>query len=171
MAARALTQLVHHPDQAARRAELIVFCGPNPESFLALYNRLAADAASGERRLTSSIGGLCAPAFFLGPVWFFYRKMWLWAWGYCAVMLLLALVPVGGQAGLALSVAAALIARWAYVDHASRAIARLRRIRPADEQAYLTRLAEAGGVSRLAGWASGIFFATALALAVWQAFH
>jgi len=171
MVESALTQFAKDPDQPMRRAELNAFIGPNPASFLAVYHRIAASAATGDRRLTSLIGGLCAPAFFLGPVWFFYRKMWLWAWGYCVVMLLLSALPIGGQAGLGLSVAAALMARWAYLDHATRRIAKIRLARPLDEQAYFTQLAAAGGISKLAGWASGIFFATALALAVYQAFH
>lgn len=170
MAATALHQLVTDPDQPTRRAELRAFLGPNPEGFLVHYDRIRANEALGNR-LTSLFGyGLCAPAFFLGPVWFFYRKMWLWASGYCALMLLLATAPVGGGAGLGLSVAAALIARWAYLDHAARIMARLRVLRPADdEHTYLAHLATEGGVSKLAGWLSGIFFATALVLAVLQA--
>ena len=174
----ALHQLVTDPDQPTRRGELTAFLGPNPEGFLTHYDRIRANAATGGNRLTSLFGyGLCAPAFFLGPVWFFYRKMWLWASGYCAVMVVLSTAPIGGQAGLGLSVGASLIARWAYLDHAARTMAKLRlahprlAAHPIDEQAYLTALAEAGGVSKLAGWLSGLFFAAALALAVLQAFN
>jgi hypothetical protein len=171
MAARALTQLASDPDQPSRRAELLAFIGPNPKSFLTLYQRLVADTAAKERRLTSLVGGLCAPAFFLGPVWFFYRKMWLWASGYCVVMVLLAMLSFGGQTGLVLSVIAALVARLAYLDHAARTIAKLRRTHPVDERMYLTQLAEAGGVSKLAGWISGVFFAAVLAVATYAALH
>ena len=171
MAASALTQFAIDSDQPTRRAELSAFLGPNPDSFLAAYGRIAASATTGNRGLTSLNSGLCAPAFFLGPVWFFYRKMWLWAWGYCGLMLLLAAVPAGSQIGLGLSVAAGLIARWACLEHAARTIARLRLTRPFDDMAYFDRLARAGGVSKRAGWSSGVVFAMALALAVYQTLH
>jgi len=86
-------------------------------------------------------------------------------------MIVLTMFSIGGETGLVLSVVAALAARLAYLDHAARTIAKLRRTRPTDEQTYLAQLAQAGGVSMLAGWISGVFFTAVLVVAVYAALH
>ncbi|SFS04289.1 Protein of unknown function [Granulicella pectinivorans] len=175
MANHALDAFLNDPDPAARRAEFLAFVGPRSEGFLHLYDYLVRHPESeSTNRLGSGLAynGFSAPAFFLGPVYFFYRKMWLWGTGYVIGLLALAAYPLTSRVDIGLGIAMALFTRWAYVHHAIRTITTLRskasEIAPDDRQRFLDTLAQAGGVSWTAGWISGVLFALALALAVMQ---
>ncbi len=168
MATPVVQGFLEDPDQTSRRAELIAFCGPNADGFLAVYDRMFAVAnrdPSQGRGLLGSLapwlgGGFCAPAFFLGFVWFFYRRMWVWGGGFVLTMILIEWVPGTSQIGLVLAIAMALIARRLYVGHSISAIARLRAQTGPNEDSsrFLLALRSAGGVSRGAGWLSGGVF-------------
>jgi hypothetical protein len=163
-----IQQFLNDPDQPGRRAELSTFFGPHPEGFLAVYDRMFALAhrpPAQRRRLSDSISpwvgnGFCAPAFFLGFVWFYYRRMWAWATAFVVVMILLEWVPGTSRLGLVLAIGMALVARRLYVGHAIRNISRLRALAPPGQEParFLLQLHGAGGVSRAAGWISGILF-------------
>jgi hypothetical protein len=172
MANHAFNAFLNDPDPAARREEFLAFVGPRPEGFLHLYDYLVRNRETDSgNRLGSGLtyNGFSAPAFFLGPVYFFYRKMWLWGAGYVVGLLALAAYPMTSRADIGLGVAMALFTRWAYVSHAIRKITALRAQPTDDRQAFLNTLAQTGGVSWAAGWISGILFAVAIALAVVQA--
>jgi hypothetical protein len=184
MADNIVETFLRDPDQSARLLELRAYLGPNPESFLALYARMRAQTGrtAAKAALLILTDGLCAPAFFLGPVWFFYRKLWFWATAIVALMLLLAAIPGATVLGLPLGILLALIARRAYLHHAIRTITLLRTRSglPGTEDehmltssdydddpgipSYLQAIHAAGGVSHLAGWISGaVYLAITLA--------
>ena len=152
----AYTRFLRDPNTAARRAELEAYVGPNPAPFLKLYDRLR------ERpdRPGQAMFSFVALAFFLGPVWFFYRKAYPWAWGIVVLQVVLIGLPVGRGAGIGLGVALAMIGRYTYLQ---RAIGRISKLRGQDAVADPALLARDGGVSRVAGWVSGLAY---LALAV-----
>jgi hypothetical protein len=171
MAKHAVQAFLDDPDPADRRAELLAFVGPRPVGFLDLYDYLVAHReqdAVGRLGRGLLYNGFSAYAFFLGPVYFFYRKMWLWGTGYVLAMLTFAAIPATSRADIGLSIAMALVTRWVYVRHAIGKIESLRAGTPEAGEAFLGRLAEAGGVSWVAGWISGALFAFALVLAVMQ---
>ena len=143
------------PDQAARRRELTAFIGPNPNTYLKTYDILRGFQArqAGEKpaaRINFSINVL---ALFLGPCWFFYRKMWLWAVGIVAFEFALGWaikLPAGVNIGLAVGIAAS--TRYAYLFYA---VDRIVKLRCGDAEADGEVLRATGGVSPLAGWISG----------------
>lgn len=146
------------PDQDVRRAELSTFFGPHAETFLRTYDRMQEDAvrAAGSRpRFSLFRGGFEVAAFFLGPVWFFYRKMWVIAWVIVAALAVLAFIPVLSRAGVALSVVLAMMAHRVYVQHA---IGTLEKMRRADGTLDPEAMRAAGGVSKPAGTISGVIF-------------
>ena len=174
MATPNLQRFCDDPDQTARRAELTAFFGPNADGFLAVYDRMVAAQRRGlADRLRPWVGGgFCAPAFFLGFVWFYYRRMWAWAMGFVALMIVLEWVPGTSQVGLVLAIGMALVARRLYVGHAIGTICRLRALTPPPEQgstAFLDALRSAGGVSKSAGWISGGLFVLVTVIAVVRA--
>jgi hypothetical protein len=146
------TEFLRDPDQAARRAELSAFIGPNPEPFLKAYDamREAVLRVPGQRRRFGLRGGFVWLAFLLGPCWFFYRKLWIWAAAITAMMIGFAFLPRFFSAGIAVGLAVA--GRSAYLQHA---IARITVLRGTEPVADLDALARAGGAAPLAGWISG----------------
>ncbi len=157
------------PDQDSRRAELRDFFGPNADVFLRTYDRMRTAAlapkGSGSFWTNLRVGGFEPAAFFCGPVWFFYRKMWAWAWGITAFEVIFGVIASllhlrgGFAAGAILSV----MAHRAYVDQAMASIAKLRGPSGAlDPQAVRM----AGGVSKTAGWISGTIYFLLIALTI-----
>jgi hypothetical protein len=103
------------------------------------------------------------PAFILGFVWFFYRKMYLIGALFVVLPLVLAfLLPIGG---IATSVVAGILGNRLYIAEA------IRRVKKADDLAltgeerteYLKR---AGGVSVAAGTIAAFFYVGIIILAV-----
>ncbi len=146
----AYTRFLSDPDPAARRAELEAFVGPNSAPFLKMYERLRASPA---RPGFGAMQSFVVMAFFLGPCWFFYRRMWGWAWGFIAVLVVMALLPLPRTAGLIAGVVLATQGRYAYLTHAFGRIEKLRDA-GAGAGADLDVLRRAGGVSATAGWVS-----------------
>ena len=75
-----------------------------------------------------SSAGFNAGAFFGGPVWFFYRKLWAWAWGICGLIVVLGLLPLPRGVGVGLGVGLAVAANRLYVGHAIGRLTRLRSV-------------------------------------------
>lgn len=155
----AYTRFLRDPDLTARRAELEAYVGRNPGPFLKMYDRLRA----APEKPGSAMFSFVALAFFLGPVWFFYRKAYAWAWGIVVLQVVLIALPVGRGAGIGLAVALSMIGRYAYLQHA---IGRISKLRGQNAVADLTRLAQAGGVSPTAGWVSALAYVGLAALSV-----
>jgi hypothetical protein len=165
MAKNDYTDFLRDPDQPARRAELEAFFGPNAHKFLPVYDRLQADfARTGKPGFSLRGGGFSWPAFLSGPCWFLYRKMWAIAAVVIAAAVALAFLPIGGGAGIGIGIALGAFAYRVYVQHA---IARITKLRRENGTIGLDPLRRAGGVSRMAGWISGVTYGgiTLLALA------
>ena len=145
------------PNQEARRAELRDFFGPNADTFLRAYDKLREDTpqVSGGRPKFRLFGGGFEPAaFFLGPVWFFYRKMWTFAWMVVGLMVVVAFIPFR-SVGLILSLLLAGLAHRSYVQHA---VNRLIRLHAANAAVTPAMVQAEGGVSKPAGIISGTIF-------------
>ncbi len=165
--ANAYIDFLQDPDVESRRAELRDFCGPNAEAFLKTFDQQRTQSLAigtgGPGRFGGLGVGFTPAAFFLGPVWFFYRKMWAWAWGLTVLLFLLGwFLP--NLRGVSIGIAAGMgaVGKRVYVDHAVRVLTRLR------SQGALTldSVRAAGGVSKAAGWISGIVFGGLAAIAV-----
>ena len=144
---------VKDPDQATRRQELVTFFGPNPGKYLAIYDNMAAIAnrPAGTRPPFQLFGGgFSWPAFFLGPIWMLYRKMWLWGGIILAVFLIFTFLPLPRGAGIGLAAGMAVAGARLYVTSAISTVSKLR--------GDPARLSAAGGVSPLAGWVSGVIY-------------
>ncbi len=136
-------------DPAERREDLRRYIGPNADSFMPLYNKMVAKQSS-----AIAWGGFCWPAFFVGPVWFFYRKLWVFAGLLCAMIVAVAVIPqLPATSGLIISVMAATMARRAYLTEAMK---RLEVLRESGRIHWPGAIEQAGGVSRKAAWISGI---------------
>ena len=110
-------------------------------------------------------GGFSAAAFFLGPVWMLYRKMWLWAAGVFAFAIAIGYIPgLPHAAGIGLAAAMGAAGRRIYVFHA---IAKIGKWRAAGGQP--DQLARLGGVSATAGWASGLVLLVLFAVTLYGA--
>lgn len=154
---------VKDPDQAARRAELAAFCGPRPDKFVKIYDKMAqqANPQPGIKPQFSFFdSGFCWPAFFLGPIWMMYRKMWLWGGVILVAFVIFSFLPLPRGVGIGLSVGMAVGGARLYVYNAIGTIAKLRDNPPA--------LAAASGVSHLAGWTTGILY---IVIVGYFAFH
>lgn len=153
------------PEQDLRREELRTFIGPHSEVFLATYERVreAECAPAGGRRITrilSVVISFTTAAFFLGPFWFFYRKMWMWGASLLAAMVVVSLVPVMSRTSLVMGLVAAFFGRYLYLRHAIAKIEQLR------GQMAATLLQQTGGVSRVAGWVAGVVLVLSIAVAL-----
>jgi hypothetical protein len=151
------TAFLKDPDQPARRAELLAFIGPNPAPFMKTYDQQVATAnrePGSKIKFAFGSGFLWAPLF-LGPVWFFYRKMWGWGLGITGLIVVLGLLPIHGNGvGIGLGAGCAVGGALLYVSQAIRQIEALRAAcggGPVD----LRELAARGGVSKAAGWTAG----------------
>ncbi|WP_442678123.1 DUF2628 domain-containing protein [Sphingomonas sp. ASY06-1R] len=164
MANTAYIDFLKDPDQPARRAELANFIGPNANAFIPVYDRLQEDAASGKPKFRLFGGGFSVVAFLCLPVWFFYRKMWLIAGFITVAMIAIGFIPGASRAGLPIGVLLGLIAHRTYVQHAIVAIQKLRRPDGTVDPAELRRV---GGVSRTAGWISGLAYGALCLLSLW----
>ena len=141
------------PNQELRRAELAAFIGPNAEKFMPVYDnlRIVTAGVPGAKR-QRLLSGFVGTAFLLGPTWFFYRKLWVWAISITVLELGLGFIPHVSRLGFPLSLALAFFAKGAYVDHA---IKRVTALRGTAQVADLALLQREGGVSKVAGWLSG----------------
>ncbi len=165
MAILTYLSFVQDPDQASRRQELTAFFGPNAAAFLSTYDRMHAIAnrPKGEKpsfRLNQF--GFCVPALFLGPVWLFYRKMWLWGAVMIVAGVLFGVVHLPTGASIGLSVAVAGFGRQLYVTHAISVINKLRSVGASTQQ-----LASAGGVAMAAAVVSGVLLTAVVALGIY----
>ena len=157
------------PDQDSRRAELRDFFGPNADVFLRTYERMRTSAllpkGGGSFWQNLRVSAFEPAAFFFGPVWFFYRKMWAWAWGITAFELIFGYVAslLHLRGGFAAGAILAVMAHRAYVDHAMSSITKLR-ASSGGLDPHSVRMA--GGVSKLAGWMSGTVYFLLIALTI-----
>ncbi len=165
-----VAEFLHDPDQLHRREDLLAFFGPHADKYLLVYDRLHARAnrAPGEKIRFNFLrgGGMSGPAFFVGPVWFFYRKMWLYGGILTALMLLLAVLPAFlsiGSLSLPISIGIAIVSKQIYVSDAINTIQKLRAANPTLSP---QTLAHAGGVSKTAGWISGAIYALLVILGI-----
>ena len=169
MADSIYTTFLKDPDQVSRRAELATFFGPNPDKFLRVYDSQVALVQRVPGQSSFSFGSFGRtflwPAFFLGAIWLFYRKMWAYGIGLTVLILILGLLPITNRLGLPLGIALAGFGGLAYVSHAVNQIEKLRRqnpTQPLDPQ----QPALIGGVSRPAGIIGGIVYVLIIALAI-----
>ena len=152
------------PNQEARRAELRDFFGPNADTFLRAYDKLREDTpqvSGGRPKFRLFGGGFEAAAFFMGPVWFFYRKMWMMAWIIVGLMVVLAFIPFRAV-GFILGITLAGMAHRLYVQQSVQKLVALHAANPAVTPAMVQ--AE-GGVSKPAGIISGAIYGLLLLLA------
>lgn len=153
-------RFLRDPDPEARRAELAAFVGPNAEPFLKMYDRLRERP---EKPAFRAMTSFVVMAFFLGPCWFFYRRMWGWAWALVAVMVALAFIPGSSRAGFPLAIALSMFGRY---SHLSRAFSVIERLRGGAAVADPDELRRAGGVSRAAGWTSSAVYLVLAAIGI-----
>ena len=166
MANQEYMNYMRDPDAAARLADFGAFVGPNVKAFLPAYEKQRAllNRPPGQKaKFEWGAGGFNAAAFFGGPIWFFYRKMWAWAWGITAALILVGLIPGTSRIGLPVGIGLALGGNQIYIGHAVNRIARMR----AAGHGSVEELQRAGGVSKVAGWIAGIVYALLFALAVY----
>ena len=157
MAENAYLAFLRDPDQASRRVELETFIGSNAAPFMKVYDRLQQDAAgsaSGRAKMRLLGGGFCAPAFFTGPVWFFYRKMWVIGAVVVGLFAALTLLPGTSRVGLPLAIIMALMGHRTYVQYAIGVIQKRRTAGGVDAETLM----RAGGVSKVAGWVGGVIY-------------
>ena len=147
----AYTDFLTDPDQEARRAELRAFIGPNADAFMPQYEVMRARVGAEPKQKGRYKASFVVMAFFLGPCWFFYRRMWVWAWSLVALYVALAFLPFTSRVGLPLALAMAMVGRQAYVASAVHRIVRFRNA-PAPSEAKRVP----GGVSPVAGWVSSL---------------
>ncbi len=148
------------PDQASREAELRDFIGPNAEAFLPVYRKML-PGPDGKPQIKFFGGGFVACAFFCGPVWFFYRKMWAVAWSITGLLVLIVILsslfpnaPLS-RLGFILSIVLASSAKKLYVTTAIQRLGALRRATGILDPVAVQR---DGGVSTTAAWVSGTIF-------------
>ena len=140
------------PDQAARRAEIEAFIGPNTRKFLPIYDQMRDDVAKSGRLKTHVFRYLCWPAF-LGPAWLFYRKQLLWGYLYIPVWIVLSFTTKIGGAMLI-----GAILSQGRVGYLYDSIVRLEKLRRPDGSIDPEDIRRVGGVSPVAGWISGILY-------------
>jgi len=141
-------------------SDLRQFFGPGPEPYLNIYEQMR------QAKAMNKTWGWSWPAFLLGFVWFFYRKMFLLG----AVMVLAPLVfgLLFGRTGVGgVELALAALAKPIYVQ---RAISRIEKadalgLTGAERADYLKR---AGGVSPLGGALAAVLFALFLAATIYR---
>jgi hypothetical protein len=138
--------------------DLATFFGPNPERFVAIYEKMRDQPGWWKPNFTAG---------YLGFVWFFYRKMYVA--GALLTVLPIVLEFVMPIAGIALgsSIITGMCANRAYIAHALSRIKKARELDLEGEEraAYLRR---AGGVSAPAAAGAAIFYAGMMALAAFQ---
>lgn len=159
----AYTAFLSDPDPDARRAELRAYVGPRPEPVMKMYEGLRERAVTGARPRFGATTSFVVMAFFLGPCWFFYRRMWKWAWALVAAMVIVTALPISNRVGFFIGVALSTSGRFVYLQHA---IAQIVRLRGAAPIADLALLAREGGVSKRAGWISSAVYVLLSLLAV-----
>ncbi len=165
----ALLDFANDPDQMSREAELRDFVGPNAEKFLNAYRKMR-PGPDGKTRFRIFGEGFCWPAFFLGPVWFFYRKMWTVAWGIVGLLVVTNVLGILApnlpiqRIGVPLAI---IIGGWAFRLYITQAASRLNGMRAANGsvlQPEAVRLA--GGVSVTAAWVSSVVYGLLVLLGI-----
>ena len=167
------TNFLKSTDQQARRTELLAFIGPNPKQLMKTYDQQVAMAnrAPGEKPAFSFGRGFIWPVFFIGPVWFFYRKMWSWGTGIMVLVILVGLLPIhSGGLGLGLSAGLSAGGSLLYVNYAVRKIEAMRAARGGG-LLDLREVAAAGGVSKTAGWIGGTIYGILILLGLFSAVY
>jgi len=148
------------PDQASREMELKIFLGPNAERFIPAYRGLR-PGASGKPSFSLRGAGFSIGAFFTGPVWFFYRKLWSAAWTVTALLVVFAglglVFPHAplNRLGLPIAVILALNANRICVMHA---VQRIQTLRTPDGTVTQEVLTSQGGISKRAAWIAGLVY-------------
>jgi hypothetical protein len=168
MANRTYNDFLKDPDQASRRAELETFFGPNAAKFMKTYDsqRALVPPVAGEKAKFSFKFSYVWPAFFVGPVWFFYRKMWTVGVVLTAVIIAVGFLPFGTKLGLILGLIMAAFGSLTYLTHAVKTIERLRSASP-NGVLDPREVAAAGGVSKIAGWIGGTIYVLVTLLAIY----
>ena len=156
------------PDQLSREAELRDYFGPRADKFITIYRTMRPGPDG--RVPFRLFGGFIWPAFFVGPVWFFYRKLWNAAWSVTALLVvtntLAFLYPKLPVEKLGLPLAIVLAGSGGRYC-VSNAINRLGAARVAGggilQPDQVRRL---GGVSVTAAWISGVLYGLLIALGI-----
>jgi hypothetical protein len=142
------------------RTVIAIFIGRNAEKFLKVYDKTSGD-------LSKVAIGWIWPAFFVAFPWMLYRKLYIEAGVYFCCSLALALVaPTAGTAvGIVLSIMAAMLGKSYYLQKADRKI-KLGLDEGGDLDAVEQRIAQAGGVSKVAAWVGAVFMVLMIAVGV-----
>ena len=160
-------RFLQDPNQAERRRELTAFIGPNAQSYLSVYDNMVREAnrpPGTKPKFAAFQSGFNVATFLLGPVWFFYRKLWIWAAALILLYIALGFTPYSSQIGIPLGMALALSAKRFYLLHAISSISK-------SQSTDSAALAALGGVSRTAGWISGTIVAALFVFSIYSAVH
>lgn len=129
--------MIENPNEVSNE-ELAEYVGRNKLKYL--YN-FAKFQQKGER--------FCLtwhwPAFFFGPIWFLYRKLYFWA----LIAVLLCLLPVGNVIA---QFAYSACAYYIYYRDSKKKIAKIKAVNP--QHNTMCAIKEAGGVHRWILWVS-----------------
>jgi hypothetical protein len=159
-------RLFNDSNQDRVRKDLATFFGLRSDHYLQVYEKMRANKDSG------GFAGSWSWAAFIGAfAWFFYRKMYLAG----SIIIILPIVfitlfPSSSSAGnFGVWIGLTMTAKSLYVHTG------LGRLLKADELGLSGReraeyLEKAGGVSLVAGIATGILYAAAVGLVIWTAF-
>lgn len=129
-----------------------LFIGPNPDKFI----KAAGVGAGGKQSTTFNW-----PAFFIGPIWLFYRKLYLW--GACLLLVPVVLVvifPQLSKVSFGYGVLLGLLGHKIYMNHATSKIGKIKKLDLSDDE-FKDRLKKAGGTSP-AGAVFGVVITVAL---------
>ncbi len=147
-----------HLASAPTDEDTAIFVGRNSEAYVSRFAAFNAGGAGG------FIPTWHWPAFFLGPLWLLYRKIYGWA----ALALIPYVVPVSGlvfpdsldvnwwacmSIGVVISAAWALVANHLYYRHAKKKIRELKRTYPMPEM-QKSAVARSGGVYRMTAFSA-----------------
>jgi hypothetical protein len=137
------------------------FIGPNVHKFIGVMKRMRDKDASYRKGVVS----WCWPAFWLGPVWMLYRKMWVAAAAFFILNLVLTYL-FKNSSGLLFNLIMGMWGKALYVGHAARAVEEIEAnaVTPMDRINDMSRL---GGVSSAAAWtAVGLTFVAGVVIAM-----
>jgi hypothetical protein len=153
-----LRELIDPLKQSVVAADLATYFGPNSEVYLNHYGRMV-------REQKTSPWSWNWPGFLTGYVWFFYRRMYAFAFTILILPIILSpLMSSGGALGLAFAVGG-VHAKTIYVQHGFRHILRADRMGLTGDQ-RVWYLRSKGGVSRAAATFAGLFLAITVLIAI-----
>jgi Protein of unknown function (DUF2628) len=152
----AISSILDNADQDQVKLDLSNYFGPRGETYLYVYEKMR--TATGRRRLNPI--NWCWPAFLLGAVWFFYRKMYLY--GFSFILLLIILGFLDSTVAKMTSFIFAMSSKGAYVKRGLRTIVKADGLGlvGTERAHYLSR---AGGISLGAGVSAAMVFVLCIA--------